>query len=225
MKFLATSLAILLAAPVFGHAVGESDAQFVANINEMALAPFTYLGAKHMITGYDHLLFIAGVIFYLYRLRDIALYVSLFTIGHSITLLAGVAFGTTVNAHLIDAIIGLSIVYKAFENLGGFKQLFNVEPNPRIAVFVFGLFHGLGLATKLQELVTTEDGLFVNLVFFNVGVEIGQVLALLALFLILFTWRHSEQFVKWGNGANVILLTAGFLLTGYQLAGYVNTPA
>lgn len=225
MKFLATSLAILLALSVVGHAVGESDAQFVANIDEMAVAPFTYLGAKHMITGYDHLLFIAGVIFYLYRLRDIALYVSLFTIGHSLTLLAGVTFGTTVNVYLVDAIIGLSIVYKAFENLGGFKQLFNVEPNPRIAVFIFGLFHGLGLATKLQELVTTEDGLFLNLVFFNVGVEIGQVLALLALFLLLFTWRHSEQFVKWGNAANVLLLTAGFLLTGYQLAGFVNTTA
>ena len=148
---------------------------------------------------------------------------SLFTIGHSAALLAGVTFRTTVDAYLVDAIIELSIVYKAFENLGGFKQLFNVEPDPRIAVFVFGLFHGLGLATKLQELVSHEDGLFVNLLFFNIGVEIGQILALLALFLILVTWRYSDQLKKWGNDANVFLLTAGFVLTGYQLTGYVTT--
>ena len=150
-----------------------------------------YLGAKHMVTGYDHLLFLVGVIFFLYRLRDILLYVSLFTVGHSVTLLVGALGGVRANAYLIDAIIGLSIVYKAFENMGGFRAI-GIQPNTRAAVLVFGLFHGFGLATKLQEYALSRNGLVTNIVSFNVGVEIGQILALTAVLLALATGANGR---------------------------------
>ena len=159
------------------HNVSKRDATFVQSNKGAAIAPFIYLGAKHMVTGYDHLAFLVGVIFFLYRLKDIVLYVSLFTIGHSTTLLAGVLGGIHANSYIIDAIIGLSVVYKAFDNMDGFKRLFGFEPNTKIAVLVFGLFHGFGLATKLQELHLSQNGLIANIVSFNVGVEIGQVLS------------------------------------------------
>src|SRR5580693_7217600 len=142
------------------HNVSKQDASFVQSIEGPAIIPFIYLGAKHMVTGYDHLAFLVGVIFFLYRLKDIVLYVSLFTLGHSITLLAGVLGGIHANPYLIDAIIGLSVVYKAFDNMDGFRRFLGFEPNTKIAVLIFGLFHGFGLATKLQELDLSKNGLF-----------------------------------------------------------------
>ena len=162
------------------HPMDTQNAAFVQGVDGPAPGPFVYLGAKHMVTGYDHLLFLVGVIFFLYRLRDVVLYVSLFTLGHSVTLLAGVLGGLEVNAYLIDAIIGLSVCYKAFENMGGFERVLGFRPTTRGAVLVFGLFHGLGLATKLQEFTVTDAGLVANILSFNVGVEMGQILALSA---------------------------------------------
>ena len=162
------------------HPMDERNAAFVQSIEGVAFWPFLYLGAKHMVTGYDHLLFLVGVIFYLYKLRDVVLYVSLFTLGHSITLLLGVLGGLNVNAYVIDAIIGLSVAYKAFENMGGFERLFGFRPNAKVAVLIFGLFHGLGLATKLQEFTMDQSGLVANILSFNAGVEVGQILALSA---------------------------------------------
>src|ERR1041385_4440675 len=160
------------------HGVSGKDAVFLQGLKGRAIIPLMYLGAKHMVTGYDHLLFLTGVIFFLYRLKDVLLYVSLFTIGHSLTLLGGVLGGIHANAYIIDAIIGLSVVYKGFENVNGFQAFFGWTPNTRLAVLIFGLFHGFGLATKLQELALTKEGLVPNIVSFNVGVEIGQMLAL-----------------------------------------------
>src|SRR3984957_1360795 len=173
-----------------------------------------------MVTGYDHLLFLVGVIFFLYRLKDVVLYVSLFTIGHSTTLLAGVLFGLHANSYLIDAIIGLSVVYKAFDNMDGFKRLFGFEPNTKIAVLIFGLFHGFGLATKLQELDLSKNGLIANIVSFNIGVEIGQWLALTAVLIALSVWRTQSGFLRQAFTANAVLMTVGFILVGYQVAGY-----
>jgi hypothetical protein len=186
------------------------------------IGPYIYLGAKHMVTGYDHLLFLAGVMFFLYRLSDVALYVTLFAVGHSITLLVGVLGGLHVNAYLVDAIIGLSVAYKAFENLGGFKRL-GLNPDTRIAVFVFGLFHGFGLATKLQDLDISADGLVINMISFNVGVELGQFLALVVILLLLNLFRASGQFLRFAGPANLAIMCAGFVLIGYQLTGYVTT--
>jgi hypothetical protein len=183
--------------------------------------PFIYLGAKHMVTGYDHLLFLLGVIFFLYRLREVAAYVTLFAIGHSVTLLYGVLSGTHVNAYFVDAIIGLSVVYKALDNMGAFQSLFGVQPNTKVAVLIFGFFHGFGLATKLQEFSLSKVGLVANIVAFNVGVEIGQLLALGAILIAMNYWRRTASFLRHAYATNVALLTAGFVLTGYQLAGYV----
>ena len=141
----------------------------------MHIIPFMYLGAKHMVTGYDHILFLLGVVFFLYRMNDVAIYVSLFAVGHSITMLAGVWFGWGVNAYIIDAIIGLSVVYKALDNLGAYQRWFGFQPNTKAATFIFGLFHGTGLATKILDYQISEDGLLPNLLAFNVGVEIGQI--------------------------------------------------
>src|SRR6202051_1519828 len=150
-------MALLCAAPAWAHNVSNRDAAFVKGTSGPAIGPFIYLGAKHMVTGYDHLAFLVGVIFFLYRLKDIVLYVSLFTIGHSLTLLAGVLGGIHANSYIIDAIIGLSVVYKAFDNMDGFQRLFGFQPNTKIAVLIFGLFHGFGLATKLQELHLSQN--------------------------------------------------------------------
>jgi hypothetical protein len=173
-----------------------------------------------MITGYDHLLYLLGVIFFLYRARDIALYVTLFAVGHSITLLAGVLGGIGLNAHLVDAVIGLSVVYKAFENLDGFRKLFGVSPNPKVAVFLFGLVHGFGLATKLQDLTLSSVGLVANIVAFNVGVEIGQLVALAGLLFIINAWRASGSFERHASVFNFALMSAGFALAIVHLTGY-----
>ena len=203
------------------HPMDARNAAFVQSVDGVAFWPFLYLGAKHMVTGYDHLLFLVGVIFFLYRLRDVVLYVSLFTLGHSITLLLGVLGGLSVNAYLIDAIIGLSVVYKAFENMGGFERVLKVRPNTRIAVLVFGLFHGLGLATKLQEFTLSESGLVANILSFNAGVEVGQMLALSAVLIGFVYWRTRSSFLRHSFLTNAALMVGGFLLAGYQMVGYV----
>jgi hypothetical protein len=146
--------------------------------------------------------------------------VTLFAIGHSTTLLLGVLFDIQANAYIIDAIIGLSVVYKALENLGAFPTLLGVQPNQKAAVLIFGFFHGFGLATKLQDLVASRDGLLVNLISFNVGVELGQVIALSAILILMTYWRQTKSFGRSALVANTVLMCAGFVLTGYQLAGY-----
>jgi hypothetical protein len=202
------------------HNVSKRDASFVQSNHGAAIAAFLYLGAKHMVTGYDHLAFLVGVIFFLYRLRDVVQYVSLFTLGHSITLLAGVLGGIHANSYVVDAIIGFSVVYKAFDNMDGFRRFLGFEPNTKLAVLIFGLFHGFGLATKLQSLDLAKNGLVTNIVSFNVGVEIGQVLALTAVLIALSFWRTQSGFLRHAFAANTALMTVGFTLTGYQIAGY-----
>src|SRR6266571_4149524 len=200
------------------HGVSSKDAVFLQGLQGRAIGPLLYLGAKHMVTGYDHLLFLVGVIFFLYKLKDVVQYVSLFTVGHSITLLAGVLGGIHANSRIIDAIIGLSVVYKAFDNMGGFQRLLGFQPNTRIAVLIFGLFHGFGLATKLQELALSKNGLITNIVSFNVGVEIGQVLALTAVLLALTYWRTRNGFLRHAFATNTALMTGGYQMAGYFFA-------
>jgi hypothetical protein len=202
------------------HNVSKRDASFVQSNKGAAIGPFLYLGAKHMLTGYDHLMFLVGVIFFLYRIGDIVKYVSLFTLGHSTTLLLGVLGGVRANSYLIDAVIALSVVYKAFDNMGGFKSLLGFQPNTKLAVLTFGLFHGFGLASKLQELTLSKSGLITNILSFNVGVEIGQVLALSAVLIFLSYWRMQGGFLRHAFAANTALMTGGLVLLGYQLTGY-----
>jgi HupE / UreJ protein len=220
--FLATVfLALLMAGTALAHNVTEGDAGYVQEVSGFHPIPFLYLGAKHMVTGYDHILFLLGVVFFLYRSKDVALYVSLFAIGHSITMLAGVWFNIQVNPYIIDAIIGFSVVYKALDNLGAFKRWFGVQPDTRVATLIFGLLHGFGLATKILDYDIAPDGLLGNLIAFNVGVELGQLLALSIILIAMGFWRRSVGF--WGQAytANVVMMSAGFLLVFYQLTGLV----
>jgi hypothetical protein len=202
------------------HAVTQGDKGYIQEISGIHLAPFVYLGAKHMMTGYDHLLFLFGVIFFLYKLSHIAIYVSLFAIGHSTTMILGVYFDIGVNGYLIDAVIGFSVVYKALDNLGAFRRWFGIQPDTRVATLVFGLIHGLGLATKIQDYEISPDGLAPNLLAFNVGVEVGQLLALAVILMAMGYWRRTVGFVRHAYSANVVMMSAGFILVGMQLAGY-----
>ena len=215
-----TIAGVLLPAVASAHGVSGKDAVFLQSIDGAAIGPLMYLGAKHMVTGYDHLLFLVGVIFFLYRLKDVLLYVSLFTIGHSLTLLGGVLGGIHANAFLIDAVIGFSVVYKAFENMDGFRKVFGFQPDTRAAVLIFGLFHGFGLATKLQEFTLPKTGLVANIVSFNIGVEMGQGLALTFILIALTFWRTRSGFLHHAFATNAIVMACGFLLVGYQLSGY-----
>ncbi|MDG2175772.1 MAG: HupE/UreJ family protein [Gammaproteobacteria bacterium] len=210
---------MMTALPVFAHGVAAGDADYIQRISGMAFIPYMYLGAKHMFTGYDHLLFLAGVIFFLYKMKDVALYVSLFAVGHSVTLLLGVLGGIRADAYIVDAIIGLSVVYKAFENMGGFQRI-GISINTRYAVFLFGLAHGFGLSTKLQDLSISADGLVPNMIAFNIGVEFGQLAALTIMLLVFQFWRQSPSFLKGAFATNLVIMSAGFMLFGYQMTGY-----
>lgn len=205
----------------FAHGVSESDKGFLQGSTGTQLLPYMYLGAKHMVTGYDHLLFLCGVIFFLYRMKDVGLYVTLFALGHSTTLLLGVLNGWHINAYFVDAIIGLSIVYRAFDNLGGFRTVFGVQPNKKAAVLTFGFVHGLGLATKLQDFALAADGLVPNMVAFNVGVELGQLLALGMILVVMRYWRSTPSFGRHALTGNFALMAAGFVLAGYQATGFI----
>ena len=215
-------IACAAAMPASAHNVSATDASYIEGVSGAAIGPFLYLGAKHMVTGFDHLLYLVGVLFFLSRPKDVFLYVTLFTVGHSLTLLAGVLTGLTVNAWLIDAIIGFSIVYKAFENMGGFGRL-GFSINTRAAVFVFGLCHGMGLATQLADFALADEGLVTNILSFNVGVELGQIVALTFILLLLLRWRQGTAFRRQAFTANTWLMAGGFVLMGYQLTGYVTT--
>lgn len=211
---------LLFSGVALSHGVTLGDQGYIQEVAGVNVIPFIYLGAKHMVTGYDHLLFLVGVIFFLYRLSHIGVYVTLFAIGHSSTLLLGVYFNIPANAYLIDAIIGFSIVYKALDNMGAYQRWFGVQPDTKVATLIFGFFHGFGLATKIQAFELSSDGLLVNLIAFNVGVEIGQLLALAGILIVMGFWRKHAAFYRQAYNANTLLMTAGFMLVGFQLTGY-----
>jgi len=211
---------VLLAGTAYAHGVTSGDKGYISEISGVHLIPFIYLGAKHMMTGYDHLLFLFGVIFFLYRLRDVGIYVTLFAVGHVITLLSGVLMEISISAYLIDAIIGFSVVYKALDNMGAFQRWFGYQPDTKAATFIFGLFHGFGLATKILDYQLPPDGLLANLIAFNAGVEIGQILALAGILIAITYWRKSGSFMRHAYSANALMMMLGFLLMGYQMTGY-----
>lgn len=215
-----TALLLSLSDVAFAHAVAEGDKGYIQEIYGTHLIAFIYLGAKHMMTGYDHILFLLGVIFFLYRMKHIAIYVSLFAIGHSSTMLLGVIIDFGINSFLIDAVIGFSIVYKALDNLGAYQRWFGFQPNTKLATLIFGFLHGFGLASKIIDYDIAEDGLIANLLAFNVGVEIGQLLALAAILVAMGWWRRSPSFLRHAYTSNVLMMAAGFILVGLQLTGY-----
>ena len=216
---LVLGLLLAAAAPALAHGVTLGDKGYIQEVTGVKIIPFLYLGAKHMVTGYDHLLFLFGVIFFLYGMKQIGTYVTLFAIGHSTTMLAGVWLNFGINSYVIDAIIGFSVVYKALDNLGAFRAWFGVQPNTKVATLIFGFLHGFGLSSKILDYGISPDGLLPNLLAFNVGVEIGQLLALAAILLVMTRWRATPSFARQAYAANVLMMTAGFALMGYQLVG------
>ncbi len=188
---------------------------------------FIWLGAEHMLTGYDHLLFLLGVLFFLVRPRDVVLFITAFTLGHTLTLLGGTFAGIRVNTYLIDAIIALTVIYKAFENLDGFRRGLGITPPPLLLmVFAFGLIHGLGLSMRLQEMTLVSDSeLAIKILTFNVGVELGQIAALLVMGLVLKVWRGTAGWRNFSNVANGLLMAAGAALFVVQIHGFLTTPA
>ena len=216
--FLALAVS-LWADMAIAHAVTLGDKGYIQEVSGVKLIPFLYLGAKHMVTGYDHLLFLAGVIFFLYGMKEIGIYVTLFAIGHSTTMLAGVWFNFGINSYIIDAIIGFSVIYKALDNLGAFQRWFGVQPDTKIATLIFGFLHGFGLSSKILDYNISPDGLLPNLLAFNVGVEIGQLTALAAILIVMTRWRATPSFARQAYAANVLMMVAGFSLMGFQLVG------
>ena len=219
-KLVFAILLISLSIDVFAHGVDDDTRVFLEQNVGVQFFPFMYIGAKHMFTGYDHILFLVGVIFFLYRSRDVLLYVSMFTIGHSITLFWGVLGYIHINPYLIDAIIGFSVVYKGFDNLDGFNRVFGKQPSTKVAVLIFGLFHGFGLATKIQEFGLASQGLVTNLIAFNIGVELGQFMALIFIVIAINFWRNLSSFQRFSSITNTMLMSAGLMLMGLQMTGY-----
>ena len=220
MVLLATiAITLLWAEAALAHAVTLGDKGYIQEITGPQIIPFLYLGAKHMVTGYDHILFLFGVIFFLYGMKEIGIYVTLFAIGHSTTMLAGVWFNFGINSYIIDAIIGFSVVYKALDNLGAFQRWFGVQPNTKAATLIFGFLHGFGLSSKILDYNISPDGLLVNLLAFNVGVEIGQLTALAAILVFMNRWRAMPVFGRQAYTVNVIMMGLGFYLMGFQLIG------
>ncbi|MBW8245131.1 HupE/UreJ family protein [Muricauda oceani] len=204
---------------MLAHDVSSGDQQILDN---GGLLSYIWVGAKHMLTGYDHLLFLVGVIFFLKGFKDILKFITVFTIGHSITLLGGTYLGVQVNEYLIDAIIALSVLYKGFENLDGFKKLGTKAPNLLLMVFLFGLIHGLGLSTRLQTFDMGQDQFLLKIISFNVGVELGQIAALIPIVLLINAWKGKSSYEAFYKASNVYLVIAGIGLFAYQLYGYFN---
>ncbi len=217
--FATIAITLLWAEAALAHSVTLGDKGYIQETTGPQIIPFLYLGAKHMVTGYDHILFLFGVIFFLYGMKEIGIYVTLFAIGHSTTMLAGVLFNFGINSYIIDAIIGFSVVYKALDNLGAFQRWFGVQPNTKAATLIFGFLHGFGLSSKILDYNISPDGLLVNLLAFNVGVEIGQLTALAAILVFMNRWRAMPAFGRQAYTVNVIMMGLGFYLMGFQLIG------
>lgn len=213
-------VSLSLASLAQAHGLPEEDKRMMVN---GGCAAFIGLGAKHMLTGYDHLLFLFGVMFFLTRLRDVLKLITAFTLGHSITLLGATLLGFKANYDIIDAAIALTVCYKGFENLGGFRKLFDSEsPNAFAMVLGFGLIHGLGLSTRLQAINLDGEGLAPKLLSFNLGVEVGQLVALSLIWMLLSLWRHRPSYRKFSTASNLGLVLAGSLLFLFNLHGYMH---
>jgi hypothetical protein len=222
MKFILLGAAFALSSvPAFAHAMSASDQQAALAGGNLE---YLRLGATHMLTGYDHMLFLLGVMFFLTSFRDIVKFITAFTVGHCITLVFATLLHIRANYYLIDAVIALTVCYKAFDNLDGFRKWVGTQsPNLLGAVFLFGLIHGFGLSTRLQQLPLGHEGLVVRILSFNVGVELGQILALVLMGAALAGWRRTASFTKFSRVANAALLVAGALLFLMQLHGYQHT--
>lgn len=218
-RFFALSVLLFLYPIVLAaHGVSDADQEILSNGGLLA---YILVGAKHMVTGYDHLLFLTGVIFYLSGFRDIVRFITAFTIGHSITLISATYLGIKADEHLIDAVIALSVLYKGFENLGGFEKIFKTKsPNLLMMVFIFGLIHGFGLSTRLQSFDLGSELFLAKIICFNIGVELGQIAALIPIVFIITQWKSQKSYQSFYQAVNTYLIIAGIFLFFYQMYGY-----
>ena len=217
-QWLIVIVSMLTVSQVFGHGMSEAEKQLIIDGGNLR---FMWIGATHMLSGYDHLLFVFGIIFFLTKFQDIVKYITAFTLGHSATLIYATFTGLQINYFLIDAVIGLSVAYIAFANLDGFKKYWDVNPpNLLFMIVALGLIHGLGLSTRLQQLPLSEDQLLLNIISFNVGIELGQILALTVMLVLLAGWRKSTRFTQFSRISNMFLIIAGFYLAIMQMHGY-----
>ena len=220
-RWLFVILLTLFASQAFGHGMSEAEKQIIIEGGNLR---YIYIGATHMLSGYDHLAFVFGIIFFLTKFKDIVKYITAFTVGHSITLIIATFNAIQVNYFLVDAVIALSVCYIAFHNLDGFKKYFNVKaPNMLAMIFSLGLIHGLGLSTRLQQLPLNPDDLLMNIISFNVGIEIGQISALAVMLFVIAFFRKKEAFATFAKAANGFLIIAGAYLFIMQMHGYEHT--
>lgn len=223
-KFILGFLPLIYAANSFAHGISEEAKQAMINGGYLK---YIVLGAEHMITGYDHLLFLFGVIFFLRTFKDIVKFISIFTLGHSITLIFATFMGITANYWLIDAVIAISVIYKGFDNNKGFQEYFGMKSSPNLLwmVFIFGLIHGFGLSTRLQQLPLGEKGgaMLMRIVSFNIGVEFGQIGGLLIMLFLITQMRKHHMFERLSRVFNDGIMLAGFMLLLMQLHGYLHT--
>jgi len=217
-RWIIVIFTLLMASQAFGHGMSEAEKQTIIEGGNLR---YIWIGASHMLSGYDHLAFIFGIIFFLTRFKDIVQYITAFTVGHSITLIYATFNAIQVNYFLIDAVIALSVCYIAFANLKGFEKYLNVKaPNMMVMIFSLGLIHGLGLSTRLQQLPLSEDSLLMNIISFNIGIELGQISALAVMLLLIAAFRKSHAFKSFSKAANSFLIIAGGYLFLMQMHGY-----
>lgn len=220
-RWLFALAVVLFAGQVFGHGMSEAEKLLIVEGGNLR---YMWIGATHMLSGYDHLLFVFGIVFFLTNFKDIVKYITAFTVGHSVTLIYATFNGIQINYFLIDAVIGLSVSYIAFSNLGGFKRVLGIKaPSLLVMITGLGLIHGLGLSTRLQQLPLNKDELLLNIISFNVGIEAGQVLALAIMLMFLATWRRAASFKPFSVAANYTLIGAGAFLFLMQMHGYSHT--
>ncbi len=221
MKVFSTIILLLLASSLWGHGIAERDYQALMAGGNLA---YLRLGTIHMLTGYDHLLFLLGVIFFLTGFKDIFKYITAFTLGHSLTLVFATWLKISANSYLVDAVIALSVCYKGFDNLEGFPKILKIQaPHLLSVIFLFGLVHGFGLSTRLQQVQLGQDGMILRILSFNVGIEIGQILALSMLMIFLVGLRKTSTFQVCGRIINLGLVLVGGLLFLMQLHAYIHT--
>ena len=221
LRWLVAIVVLLSSSYAFGHGMSEAEKQAIIEGGNLS---YIWIGATHMLSGYDHLAFVFGIIFFLTRFKDIVKYVTAFTLGHSVTLIYATFNSIQMNYFLIDAVIALSVCYIAFANLDGFKQQLNVKPpNMMMMIVGLGLIHGFGLSTRLQALPLSEDHLLMNIISFNVGIEIGQISALAIMLIVISGFRKSASFPTFSKITNIALLLAGGFLFLMQMHGYQHT--
>lgn len=220
-RWLLAVFLLLITSQAFAHGMSEAEKQIIIEGGNLH---YIWIGATHMLSGYDHLAFVFGIIFFLTRFRDIVKYITAFTIGHSITLIFATFNAIQINYFLIDAVIALSVCYIAFHNLDGFKKYLNVKaPNMLAMIFSLGLIHGLGLSTRLQQLPLDAENLLMNIISFNVGIELGQITALAVMLVLISAFRKSKHFPTFAKISNYFLILAGGFLFLMQMHGYTHT--